>query len=170
MGDHLTAMDIERQEFPQRWRGYDPEEVRLYLRAVAAEVERLHRESAALREEVGQLRQRVASQREREQALQDTLVAAQQMAQELRERSRAEADFLLQQARARAERMLEQAQDQLYRIEAEISRAKIEREMFESRLRALLEEHRLLLENRERDRSERENLRFLARRPGAEAG
>ena len=55
MSSRLTAMDIEKQEFGRRLRGYDPEEVRLYLRSVAEEVERLNLENGRLLEEIGEL-------------------------------------------------------------------------------------------------------------------
>ena len=35
MNDRLTAMDVEKQEFASRVRGYDREEVRMFLRSVA---------------------------------------------------------------------------------------------------------------------------------------
>jgi cell division initiation protein len=162
-------MDVERQEFPRRLRGYDPEEVRLFLRAVAEEVERLHLENAALREENGGLRERLEEVRERERTLQETLVTAQRMAGELKEKTRSEAELMVKEARLKAERLLEQAQDQLQAIEAEIGRLKLERDAFENRLRNAIEEHLALLELRKKDRAELDNLRFLRRR-GSEVG
>ena len=56
MANRLTAMEIEKQEFRRKLRGCDPEEVQLYLEAVAAEVERLNLENAEFHEELGLLR------------------------------------------------------------------------------------------------------------------
>lgn len=169
MSSRLTAMDVERQEFPRALRGYSPEEVRLFLRAVAEEIERLNLENAALREENGGLRERLEEIRERERALQDTLVTAQRMAGELKDKSRSEAELMVKEARLKAERLLEQAQDQLHDIEAEIGRLKLERDAFENRLRSTIEEHLALLDLRKKDRAELDNLRFLRRR-GSEVG
>src|SRR5262245_63936720 len=74
MSDRMTAMDVERQEFHSRVRGYDKEEVRMFLRAVAEEFGRLHLENGMLREEIGHLKLTVEDLRSRERALQDTLV------------------------------------------------------------------------------------------------
>ena len=41
----LTAMEIEKQDFRRKVRGYDPDDVQMYLRSVAEEVERLHLEN-----------------------------------------------------------------------------------------------------------------------------
>ena len=78
--------------------------------------------------------------------------------------------MVVREARVKAERVLEQAQDQLSRIEAEISRTRLERNSFDSRLRTILEEHIAMLDLREKERQDHENLRFMHRRSGSEAG
>ena len=80
MNDRLTAMDVERQEFPARMLGYDKEDVRLFLRSVGEEIERLNFENGTLREEVGRLRETLKELRSRERMLQETLIAAQSLA------------------------------------------------------------------------------------------
>jgi cell division initiation protein len=166
----LTAMDVEQQEFTRKVRGYDPEEVKLYLRSVAEELERLNLENGTLREELGQMRDRIEDFRQRERMLQDTLVTAQRMAEEHRENSRVEAELLVKEARIKAERLLEQAQDQLATLENEIAQARLERDVFENRLRSAVQEHLALLDLRKTERSDVDNLRFLRRRTGSEVG
>lgn len=177
MGDRLTAMDVEGQGFRTKLRGYDPEQVRMYLRAVAEEIERLNLEDASMREDLGRMKEKLEEFRDRERALQETLVTAQRMAEEYKEKSRTESDLLIKEARIKAEKILDQAQEQLSRIESESSRAKLERDAFENRLRSAIEEHLALLDLRLRERreledrtspaDEAENVRFLRRRTGA---
>ena len=166
----LTAMDVENQEFPRKMRGYDPDDVRLFLRSVAEEVERLNLENGQLREQVGAAKGAIDEFRRREQMLQQTLVTAQSMTGEMKEKARAEAELVLRRARLNAERMLQQAQDQLARLEAEISRCKLERDLFERRLRGTIEEHLSLLDQRKSEGRELDNLHVLPRRTGSEAG
>ena len=78
--------------------------------------------------------------------------------------------MLVKEARLRAGRVLEQAQDQLARIEAEIQRARLERDAFETRLKTIVEEHLALVETRQKDRADVDNLHFLHRKTGSEAG
>lgn len=171
MATRISPMDIERQEFPRRVRGYDVEQVRMYLKAVAEEMERVNLESAGLLEEVGDLRMRVDAYAEREQALQQTLVTAQNLSGEMKDRARAEADLTLREARLAAERMLQQAQDQLARIESEMSRCKLERDLFERRLRAVIDEHlRLLEQRREESQGPAASVHVLHPRAVADAG
>jgi cell division initiation protein len=170
MSTRLTAMDIEKQTFTRRMRGLDPDEVELFLRAVAEEFERVHLENANLLEENGALQQRIDEFKDRERTLQDLLVTAQKMSSDLKDRSRVEADVLVKEARFKAERLLEQAQDQLHALENEIGRLRLEKDAFENRLRAMIEEHLALLDLRKQEKLDADNLRFLRRRSTTDVG
>ena len=170
MSDRITAREVENQEFARKMRGYDPDEVRMFLRAVAEEVERLRLENGELKEETGQLRARLDDFRDRERNLQETLLTAQKMSEEMRGRSEKEAEVLVKEARLKAERILEQAQDQLQLIEDEIGRLRLERDAFENRLRSAIQEHLSLLDLRRTDSGDADNLRFLRRRTSRDAG
>lgn len=170
MSDRMTAMDVERQEFPRRFRGYDADEVRLYLKSVAEELQQLQLENGKRLEDAGQLRQEVEELRSRERLLQQTLITAQRMAEDLKEKARRECDLLLQEARLEAEQHLRQAREQRAQLEAEISRALLERETLESRLRSVIEQHLTLLDMQRQARAEPDNLRVLPRRTLSDAG
>jgi len=170
MSTRLTAMDIEKQDFTRKMRGFDPDEVQMFLKAVAEEIERLNLENATLREENGTLTQRLDEFQDRERTLQETLVTAQRMSTDLRDRSKQEAELLIREARVKAERLLEQAQDQLQALENEIGRIRLEREAFENRLRAAIEEHLSLIDLRRQEKADVDNLRFLRRRSTTDVG
>lgn len=170
MSDRMTAMDVERQEFARKMRGYDVDEVRLYLRAVAEEVARLQLDNQTQREEIGRLGARLEDFRERERTLQETLLTAQKMAEEMKGKSAKEAELLVKEARLKGERILEQAQDQLQMLENEIGRLRLEKEAFENRLRAMIEEHVALLDLRKQEKGDLDNLRFLRRRTSGDLG
>jgi cell division initiation protein len=170
MSDRLSAMDIEGQEFPKKMRGYSPEEVRMYLRSVAEEFQHLNLNNQELRQAVANLEEKLEEIQAREEMLQKTLVSAQAMSDDMKESARREAELVVRESRVKGERLLEQAQDQLSRVEAEIGRTRLERNSFDSRLRAILEEHISMLDLREEERTDNENLRFLHRRSESETG
>ena len=170
MSTRLTARDIEGQGFTRKMRGFDPDEVQLFLKAVSEEIERLNLENGTLSEENAALKARLEDFKERERTLQETLLTAQRMSEDMRERSKVEADLLVREARVKAERILEQAQDQLQAIENEIGRLGLERESFEGRLRAMIDEHLALLELRKQEKADHDNLRFLRRRSTTDVG
>jgi cell division initiation protein len=170
MSDRLTARDVEGQEFNRRVRGYDCDEVRMFLRSVSEEIERLNLANGELKEQVGGLEQRLSDFQTRERTLQETLITAQRMADELKEKTVTESELLVKEARIKAERLLQQAQDQLARIEAEISRTRLERDMFENRLRSLIEEHQSMIDLRKTERTDQEpNVTYLRRRASSDA-
>jgi cell division initiation protein len=170
MSDRITAMDVESQQFPTKMRGYDPGEVRSFLKSVAEEIERQALDNGNLREEIGRLRAEQEAMRSREQTLQQTLVAAQKMSEEMKEKAKAEADLLVREARVRAEQLTRQAHDELLRIEASIQHARMERDTLERRLRGVLEQHAALLDLRAEAHGEMDNLRVMPVRAGQEAG
>lgn len=170
MDSRQTAMDIEKQEFKRKVRGYDPDDVRLYLKSVAEEVERLHLENGRIREEAGLLRAEIEGLRSREKTLQQTLVSAQGMAEEMKQRARADYELQIKQARLDAEQLLRAAQDELTQIETDILRSRLERETFETRLRSVIDQHLTMLDLRRQARGELDNLRVLTRHSGADAG
>ena len=170
MSDRLTAMDVASRDFQRKMRGFDPDEVKMYLTAVSEEVERLNLENAEFKEDVGRQRQEIDEFRSREKTLQDTLVAAQRMSDELGDKARAEADLVVKEAKIKAERLLQQTQDQLVRLEDEIGRCKLERDAFENRLRSSLGQHLELLDLRKQERGEPESRRVLRSVTGSEAG
>lgn len=171
MSDRLTAMDVEKQEFPSRVRGYDREEVRMFLRSVAEEIGRLHLENGVLREDIGRLKESLEDLRSRDKMLQETLVTAQSMVADLREKAQREADGVLKEARVKADRMMDQARAETEKIESELGRARLERDAFENRLRSCIEEHLALLDMRKSERAQQgDNVLVLRRRSGSEAG
>ena len=170
MSTRLTAMDIEKQEFTRKMRGFDPDEVQMFLKAVAEEIERLNLENATLQEENGSLHQKLDDYEDRERTLQETLVTAQRMSADLRDRSKQEAELLVREARVKAERLLEQAQDQLQNLENEIGRIRLEKDAFENRVRSAIEEHLSLLDLRRQEKADGDNLRFLRRRSTTDVG
>ena len=171
MSNHLTAMDIENQEFRRKLNGYDSEEVTLFMRTVAEEVERLTLQNDELQMVCSRLREQVDEFRTREQLLQETLVTAQRMAEDVKGQAKAEADLMVKQARLQSERALQESQDQLARLESEIARCKLEKDLFQKRLRCTIEEHMALLEQRrEQDVEEPSapgNVHPLQRRAGS---
>src|SRR5258705_2123349 len=170
MSTRLTAMDIEKQDFTRKMRGFDADEVQMFLRAVAEEIERINLENATLTEEVGVLRLRLDDFKDRERTLQETLVTAQMMSADLKDRSKAEAELLVKEARFKGERLLGQAQDQLQALENEIGRLRLEKDAFENRLRAAIDEHLSLLDLRKQEKVDIDNLRFLRRRSTTDVG
>ncbi len=170
MASRLTAMEIEKQEFRRKFRGCDPDEVQLYLESVAGEIERLNLENAEFQEELGLLRRQLDEGRERQETLQQTLVSAQKISEEMKEKARTEAELVVREARLRGEEIVKHAHNTLNQIEMDIARSKLERESLEQRLRGVIDQHLTMLDMRSEARADKDNLRVMPKRVESEVG
>jgi cell division initiation protein len=74
--------------------------------------------------------------RKKEAALNNTLVAAQQVVEEMRRNAQKEVDLRIKEAELQAERLTQEAWEQLRRIKQEISDARREKTLFLERWRS----------------------------------
>jgi DivIVA domain-containing protein len=124
---HLTSHDVRAQEFHRVMRGYDASQVDEFKQRMAEEIDRLVRERVQLDERVKGMSEQLKSYRDRERAMNDALVSAQQLRNEMqsqvdREREIAtrdtttQAERILLEARTEAERLLQQARSEEQRL------------------------------------------------------
>lgn len=108
----LTPLDVrkKRGDFKKGLRGYDPEEVDGFLELVAERFEELVRQNLTLSERTERLEAQVRSQEGREKAVNDALVTAQQLREEIQDQARRDADNLVGGARDQAESLRRNAQ------------------------------------------------------------
>src|SRR2546430_506709 len=99
---HLTPLDVRKQEFRRRLRGYEPLGVEDFRARVADELERILREKAVLDERLAALGEQLRVYRERERAMNEALVAAQQLREETRAGAAREAQVIVREAQAEA--------------------------------------------------------------------
>jgi cell division initiation protein len=106
---HLTPLDVRRQEFRRSLRGYEPLGVEDFRMRVAEELERVLREKSVLEERVAALTEQLRVFRERETAMNEALVAAQQLREETRTSAEREAQVILREAEAEGRQRLDAA-------------------------------------------------------------
>lgn len=101
----LTPLDVrkKREDLRRTLRGYDPEQVDVFLDLVAERFESLVEKETRLTEQVRMMSEQLKTFQERERALNDALVTA----QELREDARAQAEQLAESRLRDAEREAE---------------------------------------------------------------
>ena len=135
---HLTSLDVRRYDFGRALRGYNPEKVELFREQVAEEMDRLGRINADLDTKARSFHEQLRAFRERDKALNDALVSAQQLRSELREQAEREAQLVLKEARAEGERLVESARTEVRRMEAELDSLDRSRRTYLAQMRALL--------------------------------
>ncbi len=162
----ISPMDVQRQTFATRLRGFDPDEVRAFLSVVAEEVAALQRDKDHVEQQLRHLEQIVGEHRERETILKNTLLSAQKAAEDIRENARKEAETVVKQAELQSDRLLELAQARAHDVERGILELRAHRTGLRTDIRALLTRLTHLLDLQEEAELE-DNLRFLKRREEA---
>jgi cell division initiation protein len=163
----ISPMDIQRQTFAQRLRGFDPAEVRTYLNIVAEEVAALQRERDGLAQEIQSMRALLDEHRQRETILKNTLLTAQRLSEEIREAARKESESVVKQAELQADRLLELAQSRAQDVERGILDLRAHRSSLRTDVRAFITRLTHILDLQEEAEVE-DNLRFLKRREEAQ--
>ena len=148
----LTPLDVrnKRGDFKRILRGYDPQEVDVFLELVADRLEDLVREVMHLREQTGALQQQVSSQSGREHAVQEALVSAQELRKEIRGQAEREAELVLKEVEVEARRQRAEAEAEIRRMlrdaERKLEQAQDGLEEMERRRIRFLKAYRQLLE------------------------
>jgi DivIVA domain-containing protein len=138
---HLTPLDIRRYDFGNALRGYDKARVEDFRQQVADELERLSRMNQELEARARGFHEQLRVFRDRDKALNDALVSAQQLRSEIREQAEREAELILREARAEGARIVESARNEIVKLQAELSSLERARLAFVAQLRALVERH-----------------------------
>jgi cell division initiation protein len=160
-------MDIQRQAFGKRMRGFDRDEVRAYLTLVAEEVAALQMERDRLDQELQSLRSLLDEHRQRETILKNTLLTAQRVSEDIRDIARKQAESVVKEAEMQADRLLELAQGRAHEVERGILDLRAHRTGLRTDVRALITRLSHLLDLQEEAELE-DNLRFLKRREEAQ--
>ena len=141
----LTPLEIQKQHFARKFKGYDPDEVRVYLQLVAEEIERLVREVDRLLRENSGLREDLEDHNQRERILKDTLLSAQKVSEDVKSNARKEAELIVKDAELLSERLVSQAMSRVADLERFIQDLKIERRSARNKLQATIDTIQQLL-------------------------
>ena len=138
---HLTPLDVRSQEFQRAFRGYDRAQVDEFKLAISDELERLLRDRAQHEERLRSAQEQLRSFRDRERAMNEALVAAQQLRVDSRTQAEREAELLLREASTEAERILERARQEEAVVRDRAAGAARQFAAYVASFRALLERH-----------------------------
>ena len=137
----ITPLDVRKKQgdFAKAMRGYVPQEVDTFLELVAERLEELVKEVLTLRERTTQLQAQADAQTGRERAVQEALVTAQSLRDEIQDQARREAELFKREADAHAERVLADADRGVEERRAVLDDLERKRARFLKSLRLLLE-------------------------------
>ena len=131
----LTPMDINNKEFKKGLRGYNPEEVDEFLDEIVDNYEELFKENTHLKEKVQNLNEKVEHYAQIESTIQNTLLLAQNAAEQAKNSARREAELLVKNANEDAQKLMDRAHNDVIEINDEYERVKQEFIKFRAKYR-----------------------------------
>jgi cell division initiation protein len=142
----ITPLEIQKMRFSQKMRGYDPTEVEGFLAVLAEELSTRIAQADKMERENRYYRQRLEETEHREHQLQQTLLRAQKVSDDITNNARQEAALMVREAEIAADKIVQQAIEQSTRFEAKITDLRTARRELQLKFKNTLDLFQRILE------------------------
>ncbi|MDP4980198.1 MAG: DivIVA domain-containing protein [Desulfobacterales bacterium] len=143
---NLTPLDIQQQRFKTRFRGFDIQEVDLFLDQMADAFESLLKQNENLKVESRRLQLEIQGYKNREDAFKRALLNSQRVIEQMKENAQKSAELIVAEAEVKAEKILNKAHNRLAQLHEDIAELKRQRMQIEVQIGSVIEAHGKLLE------------------------
>jgi cell division initiation protein len=143
---NLTPLDIQQQKFKTRFRGFDIQEVDLFLDQMADGFESLLKQNENLKEDFRRLQLEIQGYKNREDAFKRALLNSQRVIEQMKENAQKSAELIVAEAEVKAEKILNKAHNRLAQLHEDIAELKRQRMQIEVQIGSVIEAHSKLLE------------------------
>ena len=134
-----NSVDIELKEFTKSFKGYNPQEVRAFLKELASQTEAFAYENNLLKDRLRERELQVLEFKDREETLKSTVITAQKITESLTEQANKEAVQIVTNSKLKAENMVREARRRIRNYIDDIAR-------LEQRKNAIILEIKTVLE------------------------
>ena len=136
----ITPVDIQNKEFKTSAIGYNKQEVEEFLSLIESEFEALYKQNIALNDKINMLTEAVKQYKSMETALQNTIVTAQTVSEEMKNTATLKAETIIKEAENKAADMLINAKNQVNEINSKHEVAKQQYEIYKAKIKTVIEE------------------------------
>lgn len=134
----LTPLDIQNKEFKKSMRGYKETDVDSFLDEIIVDYEKIYKENIELKDKISSLNEEIAKYNNLEETLKNTLVIAQNTAEEVGVNARKESELIIKEAKDTARSIIEDAHREVARIQNQYENLKKETFIYKNRFTNLL--------------------------------
>ena len=131
----LTPIDIQRQDFEVKLRGYNADEVDDFLDLVGKDYEKLYKENAELREQIKSQEKSLEQYKSMEATLQQSILLAQTAAEDIKKSAAQKADVIMNEAQNKSETLSRQRVHELQEKRNELSKLQMEISVYKTRMK-----------------------------------
>lgn len=158
----ITAMEITNKEFKRTIRGYSPDEVDEFLDKIAEDYENVYKENSTLKEKLSNIEDKIDHYNKMESTIQNTLLLAQNAAEQARENAKKESELVVKNANDTAQRIIDKAHSDVIQITDEFERMKQEFCKFRTKFRSFMESQLEMFDDMEKDLVKHYNIGYEA--------
>lgn len=144
-------MDINNKEFKRVMRGYNTDEVEEFLDKIADDYEEIFKENSSLKEKIAVLSERLEHYAKIEATIQNTLILAQNAAEQAKISAKKEAELLIENANQSAQKILDKANNSVVKINDDYEQIRQEFVKFRSKFRNFMNTQVEMFNNLESD-------------------
>jgi cell division initiation protein len=142
----MTVPEIQAKQFHVRFRGFDIDEVDAFLEKAAMSLQAAQDENRNLAEQLKDMAKELSGYQRQRQSFQNAIMAAQNITEQMKEKSRREAEEILVDARAKAHKLLDEAKDDVAFLVQELDRLRVLKIQAQEELRRQLTSYLQMLE------------------------
>ncbi|MFL0269600.1 DivIVA domain-containing protein [Candidatus Clostridium radicumherbarum] len=147
----ITPMDISNKEFKKVIRGYSSEEVDEFLDNIAEDYEALYKENSSLKEKMLGLNEKIEHYAKMETTIQNTLLLAQNAAEQSKQTAQKEADIIIRSANETSQRILDKAHNDVLKVNDDYEGIKQEFIKFRTKFKNFMNTQIEMFESLEKD-------------------
>jgi cell division initiation protein len=159
----ISSIDIQRQKFQVKLKGFDQEEVRNFLITVAEQIEELSRENDIFKQEIERLREVLSDYEDRDRILKNTLVTAQKTSETMLLNTKKEGDLIIKEAEFKAMKLMEHAQGQVLKIQKDMLDLKLQRKALQDKIQTSIQIMQKILEYQREDEKSAEKVMYYGK-------
>lgn len=147
----LTPMDISNKEFKKSFRGYDSDEVDEFINEIIENYEELYKENSRIKENLLRVNEKLEHYVKIENTIQNTLLLAQNAAEQARESSQKESELIIRNANETAKKILDKAHNDVISINDDYEKVKQDFIKFRAKFRNFMNAQTETFDELERD-------------------
>ena len=118
----ITPMEIQTKKFGKVVMGYNKEDVDDFMEYILEDYEMLYKQSLSSEQEIKTLKEQVETYKSIEDAMNQSLIVAQQTAENLQKNAQEKADLIIKEAEAKAKEITEVATKSIESAQSELAK------------------------------------------------
>lgn len=134
----LTPIDIDNKEFSRQFKGYNVEEVDIFLDQISDDLEMLMKEKKELEAKLEEMEKSVKQYRAVETTLQDTLIIAQKTAEDVKNVAKKEAEQIISSAQELSKQAIEEMNLSILKKKQDYEKIKQDQNIYKAKMESLL--------------------------------